>query len=137
MTKNNSLLSLFNDFFNNGIATWENTKSPAVNIRESDDAYIMEIASPGISKESCKIDICDGNMLHVSVESKTENKDEDKKHRYIRREFSYSGYTQDYEIPDDVDADKISAKVKNGVLSITMPKTRKIKQERGKSIEIL
>ena len=61
------------------------------------------------------------------MESKREVKDEDQKARYLRREFAYSKYSQTLILPDDVDKDKIEAKVDDGVLTVTLPKI--IKEE--------
>ena len=63
----------------------------------------------------------DGN-LDIAIENKMEHKEEDKKQHYLRREFSYSNYQQTYVLPEDIEKDNISAKVDNGVLTITMPK---------------
>ena len=61
-------------------------------------------------------------FLNVAIENKTENKDENKKEHYLRREFSYSSYQQSYQLPDNVDREKINAKVSDGVLEIEFPK---------------
>ena len=71
----------------------------------------------------------------IAIENKLEHKDEDKHNHYLRREFSYSNYEQSYTLPDDVERDKISAKVENGILTITMPKTEP-KQKVTKAIEV-
>ena len=64
-----------------------------------------------------------------------EHKQEDKHHHYLRREFSYSNYEQSYTLPDDVVKDQISAKVEDGILTVTMPKTEP-KQKVTKAIEV-
>jgi HSP20 family protein len=107
-----------------------NATAPAVNVKEDERAYTMEIAVPGIKKEFCRVDINNDGDLELAIENKMEHKDEDKKddkkeekkERYLRREFSYSNYQQVYTLPDDVDKEHISAKVDNGVLTIDMPK---------------
>ena len=65
-----------------------------------------------------------------------EHKDEDKKHHYLRREFSYSNYEQNYTLPDDVDKTGIAAKVENGILTVTLPKVKKEEKKLAKAIEI-
>ncbi|MCI7038128.1 MAG: Hsp20 family protein [Bacteroidales bacterium] len=115
--------TLFDDFFDNN--EWMpriNATAPAVNVKESPKEYTMDIAAPGIKKEFCRVNIDhDGNLV-VAIENKLEHKEEDKKERYLRREFSYSNYQQAYTLPDNVDKENIAAKVENGVLTISIPK---------------
>jgi len=76
----------------------------------------------------------DGNLT-IKMEHKDEKKDENKKEHYLRREFSYSNYEQALTLPEDVEKDKIEAKVNNGVLHITLPRTQKAEKE-TKRIEV-
>ena len=112
-----------------------NSTAPAVNVKESEKAYTMELAAPGIKKEYCRVAINDEGNLTIAIENKAEHKHEDKHHHYLRREFSYSNYEQNYTLPDDVVKDKISAKVEDGILTITMPKTEP-KEKVTKAIEV-
>ena len=75
-----------------------------------------------------------GNLT-IAIENKQEHKHEDSHRHYLRREFSYSNYEQNYSLPDDVVRDKISAKVEDGILTITMPKTEP-KEKVTKAIEV-
>ena len=99
------------------------TEIGKANVKESEKAYTMELAAPGIKKEYCRVGINDEGLLTIAIENKVEHKNEDKHHHYLRREFSYSNYEQNYTLPDDVERDKISAKVEDGILTVTMPKT--------------
>ena len=76
----------------------------------------------------------DGNLT-IKMEHKDEKKDENKREHYLRREFSYSNYEQALTLPEDVEKDKIEAKVNNGVLHITLPRTQKVEKE-TKRIEV-
>ena len=76
-----------------------------------------------------------GDNVTIAIENKQEHKHEDKHHHYLRREFSYSNYEQSYTLPDDVVKDQISAKVEDGILTVTMPKTEP-KQKVTKAIEV-
>ena len=135
MRTNGWLPTVFEDFFNNDFMPRVNTTAPAVNVKEDESAYTMELAAPGIKKEYCRVSINDDGNLCIAIENKMEHKDEDKKHHYLRREFSYSNYEQNYTLPDDVVKDQISAKVEDGILTITMPKTEP-KEKATKAIEV-
>jgi HSP20 family protein len=137
MFKNSWVPTVFEDFFNNDFMPRANTTAPAVNVREDDKAYTMEVAAPGIRKEFCRVSINDEGNLCVAIENKMEHKESDKKHHYLRREFSYTNYEQNYTLPDDVEKQNIEAKVENGILTITLPKMQKEEHKVSRSIEIL
>ena len=125
MNSNSWFPTVFDDFFNSDWMPKMKATAPAVNVKEDEKAYTMEVAVPGIKKEFCRVNInADGN-LDIAIENKMEHKEEDKKQHYLRREFSYSNYQQTYVLPDDIVKDNIAAKVDNGVLTITMPKVTK------------
>ena len=137
LMKNNSWFpTMFDDIFKTDFMLRANSTAPAVNVKESEKAYTMEVAAPGIKKEFCRVGINDEGNLTVAIENKAEHKHEDKHHHYLRREFSYSNYEQSYTLPDDVAKDEISAKVEDGILTVTMPKVEQKKKE-TKAIEIL
>ena len=136
MRTNGWLPTVFEDFFNNDFMPRVNTTAPAVNVTEDESAYTMELAAPGIKKEYCRVSINDDGNLCIAIENKMEHKDEDKKHHYLRREFSYSNYEQNYTLPEDVDKEGIAAKVENGILTVTLPKVKKEEKKEAKAIEI-
>ena len=136
-TNNNWLDNAFNDFFSDVALSKMNSTAPAVNVKDTEKAYVMEVAVPGIKKEFCRVNIDDNGNLEVAIENKLEHKEERKKEHYLRREFSYSNYQQSYVLPDDVDRDKISAKVTDGVLEINLPKVVKEVQKVQRSIDVL
>lgn len=119
----NWLTNFFDDnFFDTDLMTRFNGTAPAVNVKETDKEYTMEIASPGLKKEFVRVDLDDEGNLNVALENKMEHKEEKKKEHYLRREFAYSNYQQSYVLPEDVDREMISAKVNDGVLTIELPK---------------
>ena len=123
----NWLPSIFNDFLNNDwLVERRNTTAPAVNIIENDDEYKIEVAAPGMTKEDFKVHINEDNELIILMEKRSEEKDEEKRHKgtYLRREFSYTQFQQSLLLPDNVVREKISAKVENGVMSIDIPKKK-------------
>jgi len=100
-----------------------NSTAPAINVFETDKNYNVEVAAPGMTKDDVKINVDSDDNLVISMEKKVDNNEKDKKTgRYLRREFSYSKFEQCMILPDDVNKDKISAKVENGVLNIELPK---------------
>ena len=132
----NWLPSIFNDFFDNDWMVKANATAPAINVFETEKEYKVELAAPGMTKEDFNVHIDEENNLVISMEKKTEskeegNKDEKREGRYLRREFSYSKFQQTMILPDDVDKEKISAQVENGVLNINLPKFTE--QEKAKA----
>lgn len=117
----NWLPSIFNDFFDNNWMERANATAPAINVVESDKDYKVEVAVPGMTKEDFNIHLGDENELVISMEKKVENEDKDNK-KYLRREFSYTKFQQSLYLPDNVDKEKITANVANGVLTIELPK---------------
>lgn len=118
--------SFFEDVFNDdfwGASISKQFATPAVNIKESDKDYTIQIAAPGMTKNDFKINVNEYNELAIYLEKKDEKEDKGKeKESWLRREFSYASYSQSFAIPEDVDETKISAKIENGVLNIDLPK---------------
>ena len=125
------------NFFNTPVMAQTTTTAPAVNVKEDNKQYIMEVAVPGLKKEQVNMSIDKDGYLTLSIENKNEQKDENKKEHYLRREFSYTSYRQSYALPDNVDADKIEANVADGVLKVVLPKVeKKEEKEDVKHIEV-
>ena len=124
--RNNWLDSAFNDLFDMDWTPRHVTTAPAVNVKESDTAFTMDIAAPGLKKEFCSVNINNEGNLVVKIENKAEHEEksaeEEKTHHYLRREFSYANYEQTYTLPENVDKEHISAKVEDGILTIELPK---------------
>ena len=125
----------FDDVFNDSWMPTMSTAAPAINVKENDKEYDVEVAAPGARKEDFNVNLDNDGNLVIKMEHKDEKKDENKKEHYLRREFSYSNYEQALTLPDDVEKDKIEAKVDNGVLHITLPRTAKAEKE-TKKIEV-
>ena len=134
----NWLPSIFNDFFDNDWMVKANATAPAINVLESDTDYKVEVAAPGMTKEDFNIHLSEDNELVISMEKKNETKEENNNTRkYLRREFSYSKFEQALVLPDDVEKDKISANVTDGVLTVDLPKrTPEEKAKINRVIEI-
>ena len=147
MVKRNSEIKPFysnflDDFLNTGLSAFEDRRGvPALNVKEDEKELALELRVPGMKKEDFQIHINEDNDLVISMEKKTESTEGDKgdkeESRYLRREFSYSKFQQTLILPDDVDKDKIDAKVNDGVLTIELPKrTPEEKEKATKVIEV-
>ena len=124
----NWLPDIFNDFFDNSWMERPTYTAPAINVLENEKEYEVELAAPGLTKEDFKVHVDEQNNLHIEMEKKAENKEGKKHGRYLRREFSYEKFQQTLLLPDDVDAEKIEAKVEHGVLNVLLPKVQKIEK---------
>ena len=119
--------SVFSQNFNTGMSL------PMVNIRETADAYFVEVAVPGLKKSDFHIDL-DNQILSISTETEEEN--EQKEENYTRREFGYSSFKRTFTLPETVDDGKIKAEYNEGILSIHLPKKEEAKQKPARSIKI-
>jgi len=134
--RNNWMPEVFNDLFNFGYMPKVNATAPAINVLESDKDYVVELAAPGLKKEDFNVNINEDGNLVVKMEKKEEKKDDDKKAHYLRREFNYAKFEQTLILPDDVDKDKIAAKVEHGVLRVTLPKVEQHITKAQRQIEV-
>ena len=134
--------NLFDDLWSKDLWNWglsnnstTNTTIPAVNIKETGDSFIVEMAATGMTKNDFKIEL-DNNMLTIRSE-----KDYDKVHkegeRYTRQEFSYQSFQRTFQLPKEVvDVEHIEAKYENGLLHLVIPKKEEAKQRPPRMIEI-
>ena len=124
--------TMFNDFFNDDwfpIRTVAAATAPAINVKEDDKAFTVEIAAPGMTKDDFKVHVNELDQLVVSLEKKHENKEEDKSSKYLRREFNYTRFEQALLLPDNVDKEGITAKACSGVLCIHLPKLASVPEK--------
>lgn len=124
---NRDLPSVFPSNFNTGITL------PKVNIKETADAFMVEMAVPGLKKSDFHIDL-DNQVLLIYTESKEEN--EHKEENYARREFGYSSFKRTFTLPESVNDEKINAKYIDGILSIILPKKEEAKRKPVRNIKI-
>lgn len=134
--KNQWLPDVFNDFFDNDFMARTNATAPAINVKESENDYEVEVAAPGMTKDDFNVHLNDDGDLNIKMESKKESKDENKKSHYLRREFAYSKFEQTLILPEDVDKEGISAKVNDGVLTVVLPKVKKNEKKATREITI-
>ena len=131
------LPDIFNDFFDNSWMEKANYTAPAINVIETEKEYEVELAAPGLTKEDFQVHVDEDNNLVINMEKKAENNEKKHHGRYLRREFSYEKFQQTLSLPDDVDIEKIGAKMEHGVLNICLPKIVKAeKPQEHKLIDI-
>ena len=125
---------VFDEFFNNVPARTNFSGTlPAVNVKETEDDYAIELAVPGLKKEDFKIEVNEG-VLTIAAERKTEN--EEKKEGYTRREFSFTNFTRRFTLPETADEKSISASYTDGILALNLPKKEEAKPQPARLIEI-
>lgn len=137
----NYLPSFFERFFNNDLTDWNltnfsgtNTSLPAVNVKETNDEFVIELAAPGMDKKDFKISF-KNNVITISSEK--EDKKEEKKDNYTRREFSYQSFQRAFTVPENaILSDKIEATYNNGILEIKLPKREEVKPQPEREIKI-
>ena len=134
--QNSWLPEVFNDLINNTLWPKNSATAPSINVIESDTQYKVEVAAPGMTKEDFNVHINQSGDLVIKMEHKEEKNEEDKNVRYLRREFSYAQFEQTLILPDDVDKAQIGARVADGVLTVTLPKTVKEEVKVERHIEI-
>lgn len=121
------------DFLSNFFDTQTGISMPSVNIVEGKDDFRIEVAAPGLEKKDFKINL-ENNVLTISSEKEVKNEQTDDK--YMRREFSYSSFQRSFALPNTVDAEKINASYKDGVLNLVIPKKEEAKEKPARTIKI-
>jgi len=110
--------SVFDNLFNDSFVTDRLvTRVPAVNITEIADAFIIELAAPGLSKADFKINV-DKNVISISVDKSAESEDK----VYSKKEFNYSTFSRSFTLPDTVDYSNINASYEDGILMVKIGK---------------
>ena len=133
--------SIWDNFFNNDLFNWESNfantgnSMPAVNIKETGDSFLVEMAAPGMEKKDFEIEL-DGNALTISSEKQNESEEKEGEN-YSRKEFNYQSFYRTFHLPKEVvNSDKIKAKYDNGLLRLEIPKREEAKQKPVRLIDI-
>jgi len=120
-----------NDFF--PVMSANTNSMPAVNIKEDEKSFMLDLAVPGIDKKDLKIDI---NEDLLTISSETKNDSEENKDGYKRKEFSYTSFCRSFQIPENVNREKIEANYKDGILSVSLPKFEEEKNKISRQVKI-
>ncbi|MDW3208631.1 MAG: Hsp20/alpha crystallin family protein [Reichenbachiella sp.] len=131
-TTNNLFDDLFNDRFFNNDVTVGKSFTPQVDISETEKAFELSFAIPGIKKNEINIDLNEGQLI-VSGERKFEEKKEEKNFHSV--ETRYGSFSRSFHLPDNIDANKVEAKYEDGLLNITIPKDEKKIQKKTIAIK--
>jgi len=128
----------FDDFFADKgdfpVPSVKGVSIPAVNVTENKAEYKLEVAAPGFKKEDFKLEVKNG-YLTIAGEVK-EEKEEKEGDKYTRREFRYNSFSRSFALPDDVLDAKIGARYNDGILLITLPKSKTETADVTKTIAI-
>jgi len=101
---------------------------PAVNVKETEKNYEIEVAAPGFRKEDIRVNVED-NVLTISAE-KREEKENKKEENYTRREFSHTSFSRSFSLPPNVNDGDIKAHYEDGILRLTIEKAKEQKPQR-------
>jgi len=137
--KRNTFMPSFDDFFTRDLFDWngwttETGSLPRVNIRETDEDFLVEMAAPGMKKDDFIVEL-DNDILTITSETKNEISDKEGDN-FTRKEFSYASFKRSFNLPNTIEADKIKAKYVDGILSLQIPKKEEAKKKPIKTISI-
>lgn len=138
-----SMPSLLNDFFtddwfDSSLANWRSSGAtlPAVNVRETNDDFRIEVAAPGMKRDDFKVEL-DNNVLTISSHREDKREEKGSEGSYTRREFSYQSFQRSFTLPaDKVEGDKIAARYVDGILHVTVPKKDEAKIKPARKIAV-
>lgn len=119
------------DFFNNFMGA----DLPAVNVKENKKEFKLEISAPGFEKNDIALNV-ENNVLTISAKKEMKNEEKGEDEKVLRQEFTSSSFYRSFTLPENIDTEHISAKEKNGVLKISLPKLEKALEDKKKKIEI-
>jgi HSP20 family protein len=116
---------IFHRFFEDDLKSVKAISRPSVNVKETEQAFVLELAAPGLNKSDFNIKL-EKDVLSVSAEVKHEN--EAPSDNYKRKEFSYAQFKRSFTLPENVNKDHIHAEYKDGILYITLTKSNNEKE---------
>jgi len=132
--------SLWSDIFKDNTFSPENwlrntfSLLPAVNIRENEHSFVMDIAAPGFEKKDFKIDIDKG---FITIGAHKEQRNDQTKDNFTRKEFSFESFSRSFALPENVLEEKIDAVYNNGMLQLTVPKKEKSEAFPKKTVAVM
>ena len=116
--------------------TTHKTATPRYNVMESDEAYTVELAAAGMSKNDLQVHLNDEGNLIIKMEHEKPAEEKKSNEHYLRREFTTTDFTETFVLPEDVDKAAISATMADGILTLTLPKVQPVKEKLARQINI-
>jgi HSP20 family protein len=109
---------------------------PAVNVKETNDSYKIDVAAPGMKRDDFKVEL-DNNVLTISVDREEKHEEQNENSAFTRQEFNYQSFQRSFTLPENkVEGEKITARYTDGILHITVPKKDEVKTKPVKQIAI-
>ncbi len=144
--RTNSLIPAMSRFLDddwNNLFEWRNrnyssntTTLPSVNVKETGDEFVVEMAAPGMKKDDFDIQL-DNNMLTIRSEMSSESNEQDEDGKYSRREFSYQSFQRSFNLNNQVvDDANIQATYEDGILRLNIPKREEAKEKPARQIQV-
>lgn len=134
--------TFFDDFFARDFFDWNDrnfakmgSTLPAVNLKETDKNFMIDLAAPGMKKNDFKIEMQNG-ILTIKSEKKEEFEEKDKEGNFLRKEFSYESFTRSFTMPENIREDEIVASYNDGILHIKIGKKEPKAVITPKAIEV-
>ena len=137
---NNRFPRFFDDFFTKDLDRFfegtANANLPAVNVREDENGFQVEVAAPGFKKEDFKVEL-DQDVLTIATEQEEKHEKKDEQTKYVKREFRHQTFQRSFRLPENVvDGEKIEARYEAGILHLTLPKREEVKPKPARLIDI-
>ncbi|GAB3724067.1 hypothetical protein GCM10028816_14140 [Spirosoma lituiforme] len=129
LVRYNNFPTFFNSFYNRPVINrYQNTTPnvPAVNVKETEAAFLLELAAPGLKKEELKINV-ENNKLTISYQP--EAKAEENAEKFTRQEFGFTSFERSFRLSKTINADAIKAAYTDGILTVELPKVE-LKEEK-------
>lgn len=126
------------DWFDSSLTNWKSSGAtlPAVNVRETNDEFRIEVAAPGMKRGDFRVEL-DNHVLTISSQREDNREEKDQDGNYTRREFSYQSFQRSFTLPaNKVEGDKIVARYEDGILYVTVPKKEEAKVKPAKQISV-
>jgi HSP20 family protein len=119
----------FREFFRRPMSEEGEMLAPAVDVAESDGEVIVKMEVPGVEKDQLHLTVADD---HLTIRGESRKESEEKRKNYYRQEIRYGAFQRSVALPVEVDAAKAHAELKNGMLRISLPKSKQPKAQEVK-----